>query len=78
MEKETAQEFQAFLETLVIEELIKEFDFNGDLSYEGKKYYYDGQTYFFKDEFGFIWERDVPYREWMDIAMKSPKIRARK
>lgn len=78
--EETFQEYYEFLDSLVVEELIKEFNFkDGTLTYVGKKDFGGSQlhTYYFKDIFGIIWERDVPYRQFMEIANRSPKCRAR-
>lgn len=77
--EETSKEYGEFLETLVIEELIKEFDFNCALEFVGKKRYGGSNitTYTFRDDIGILWDRDVADREWFNIACRSPKMRGR-
>ena len=78
--EETSREYYEFLNSLLIEELIKEFDFNCKLEFVGSKRFGGSHitTYYFKDELGITWERDVSDREWTSIAIRSPKIRARR
>lgn len=75
---ETPKEYGQFLETLVIEEIIKEFNFKCKLDFIKTEEFYDGKTYYFKDDvLGIMWERHVNHREWFDIALRSPKCRDR-
>ena len=81
MAEETFREYGEFVKSLVIEELIKEFDFNCELEFIGTKRYGASKvtTYYFKDNvLGITWERDVTDREYFDIACRNPKMRARR
>ncbi len=78
---ETAKEYYDFCEGLLIEELIKDFNFNCELVYIGKKRYGGSKitTYYFKDNFkGIVWEKDVSDGMWWEIVSRSPKMRARR
>lgn len=77
---ESFETYHTFLESLLIEEIIKDFDFNCKLNYVGKKRFGGSNitTYYFEDENGIKWERDICDREWLSIASKNPKMRARK
>ena len=76
---ETCAKYHAFLEGLLIEEIIKDFNFNCELHYIGKKRFGGSNitTYYFEDSNGFKWEKDISDREWFSIASKNPKMRAR-
>lgn len=79
---ETNEEYCKFLEQLLIEELINDFeyDFNCKMAYIGKKRFGGSNitTYYFKDSvIGLTWHRDVSDRFWFKIASRNPKMRAR-
>lgn len=79
MNMETSMQYNDFLEKLLIDELIKEFDFNCKLVFSHKKRFGGSNltTYYFKDELGIVWERDVPDRQWFSIALRHPNMRPR-
>ena len=78
--EEKDKQYSEFLEGLVIEQLIREFHFKCEMSYIGKKRFGGSKitTYYFKDDLGVIWERDVGDRVWFEVAMRNPKMRARR
>jgi len=76
---ETDAQYHNFLESLVIEELIKDFNFNCPLKLVEKKRFSGGIiTYYFEDINGIIWERDINSRLFQELALRNPKIRERK
>ena len=77
--RETDKQYAEFLETLLIEELIKEFNVNCKLIFIGKKRYGGSHltTYYFKDDLGITWERDVSDRQHFALAAQNPKMRKR-
>lgn len=76
---ETPKQYHDFLESLLIEELIKEFNFNCKLTYTGKKRFGGSKitTYYFVDDMGITWQRDVSDRAWSSIAYRHPNCRPR-
>ena len=79
MRTETSQEYFEFCESLVIEEIIKEFNFNCELKYVGKKWYGGSHItqYIFEDELGLTWKYDVNPKMFNELQNRSPKIRTR-
>lgn len=79
IKEETSEQYHNFCEKLLIEEIIKEFNFNCKLTFV-RKIRFGGSnltTYYFIDELGIEWSRDIPDKVWFKIASQSPKMRAR-